>query len=109
MVNKERQLSDSWYLDKEKKNKLFIHFIFTPDGNGIEEFCVSYWLMIDEKPQEIVRYDCSAREKLHVHQFFCKPVLKRTIDRGINYDTMEECVDEIEKNWLKWLLKFKEL
>jgi hypothetical protein len=108
MVSKDRQLSDSRYLDKEKENKLFIHFIYNPDGPGIEEFCIGYWLMVDERPVELVRFDCSLREKLHIHYFFCNPPRKKGIDREVNYETMQECIDEIEANWRKWLLKYNE-
>lgn len=108
MVEKERQLSNSWHLDKEKKNKIFIRFVFSPDGQNIEEFSVSYCLMVGEKPQEIVRYDCSAREKLHIHKFFQKQYEKQIIDKEMTYDTMQELVENIEKNWIQYLTKFKE-
>lgn len=108
MVEKERQRSDSWYLDKEKENKLFFRFVFTPDGKGLEEFSVSYCTIIDEKPREIVRYDCSARETVHIHQFFHKPPKKRKLGKEISYETMQGFIDIIEKNWRQYLVKFKE-
>ena len=108
MVGKDRQRSDSWYLDEKKENKIFFRFVFTPDGDGLEEFAVSYWTMIDEKPCEIVRYDCSARETVHIHQFFHKPPKKRILDKEISYDTMQEFIKIIEKNWRQYLIKFRE-
>ncbi|HLD58770.1 MAG TPA: hypothetical protein VI977_03975 [archaeon] len=108
MVEKDRQRSYSWYLDKEKKNKVFIRFVFTSDGKSLEEFSVSYCLIIDEKPREILRYDCSAREKAHMHQFFRNHHEKKNLDKEISYDTMQEFVDNIEKKWRQYLTKFKE-
>ncbi|MDD5162725.1 MAG: hypothetical protein PHD95_00790 [Candidatus ainarchaeum sp.] len=108
MVEKERQLSYSWYLDKEKKNQVFIRFVFTSDGKNLEEFSVSYCLIIGEKPKEIVRYDCSAREEVHVHQFFYNHHEKKKLNKKMSYDTMQEFVGNIEKNWRQYLAKFKE-
>ncbi|MDD5147925.1 MAG: hypothetical protein PHH08_00500 [Candidatus ainarchaeum sp.] len=108
MVEKERQRSYSWYLDKEKKNQVFIRFVFTSDGKGPEEFSVSYCQIIDEKPREIVRYDCSALENVHMHQFFRNHHEKKKLDKEISYETMQEFVDNIEKNWGQYLAKFKE-
>lgn len=108
MVEKERQSSSSWYLDKEEKNKIFIRFVFTLDCKNIEEFSISYCIIAEEKLQEIVRYDCSAREKLHVHKFFQKRDEKKIIGKEISYETMQEIVEQIEKNWRQYLIKFKE-
>ncbi len=108
MVEKDRQRSFSWYLDKEKENKVFVRFVFAPDGKALEEFSVSYCVMMDEKLQEIVRYDCSERETVHLHQFFCKPAKKRKPDKEKSYETMQEFVDIIEKNWRQYLIAFKE-
>lgn len=108
MVEKERQLSYSWYLDKEKKNQVFVRFVFTPDGKAIEEFSISYCAIINEKPIEIMRYDCSAREKMHMHQFYRNHHEKKRLDKEVSYNTMQEFVDNIEKNWQQYLIKFKE-
>jgi len=108
MVEKERQISFSWYLDDKRENKLFVRFVFTPSGKSLEEFAVSYCTIVDEKPREIVRYDCSARETVHTHQFFRKPAVKRPLNREKSYETMQEFINSIEKNWRQYLVKFRE-
>jgi hypothetical protein len=108
MVGKERQRSCSWFLDGKKENKLFVRFVFTSDGKGIEEFSVSYCTIMDDGLHEIVRYDCSEKETVHIHQFFRKASVKRSLDKEKSYETMQELIDLIEKNWRQYLVKFRE-
>jgi len=108
VVDKDRQETFSEFLDKEKQNKLFVRLVFTPKG-AIEEFAVIYCAIIDNVPYEVVRYDCSARETIHVHHFFKKKrKRKRHLERERNYDTIEEFMETIKKNWHDYRMKFLE-
>lgn len=108
MVERERQQSWSEYLDKEKENKLFIRFVFTPDFKQVEEFAVIYLTLLDEKEEEIIRYDCSRREAVHVHKFFQKPLKKTHLSRDKNFDTLQEFIKDIRENWMIYRAKFFE-
>lgn len=108
MVEKERQQSWSEYLDKKKENKLFVRFVFTPNFKEVEEFAVIYLTIIDEKNQEVVRYDCSKKEAVNIHQFFHKPPKKRYLNRKKSFETLEEFIEDIKKNWEIYKSRFFE-
>ncbi len=108
MVEKERQKNYNWFLDNSQENIIFIRFVFTPDGKSLEEFSISYCTFFSDNPTEIVRYDCSKREEVHIHQFYRKPVEKRIINKSKSFETMDELAKKIEKNWRLYRLKFLE-
>jgi len=108
MVEKERTRNFSWFLDKEEENIVFVRFVFAPDGKGLEEFSVSYCNIVEGCFYEIVRYDCSGREAVHIHQFYRKPVAKRVLGKEKSFGTMAEFTALIEKNWREYLQGYKE-
>ena len=108
MVERERQHSFSRFLDKAEKNKLFVRFVFSPDYARVEEFAVVYLAEIEGEIREVLRYDCSKRETVHVHNFSYKKQEKKFVDKEKSFDTMEEFMEEIEKNWRLYRLKFRE-
>ena len=109
MVKSQRQQSWSEYLDSEKRNKLFVRYVFAPDYKSIAEFAVSYLIIEnDDTYSEILRYDCSEAESVHVHKFFCHPPLKKYLDKEKSFETLMEFADEIRKNWRIFLVQFSE-
>lgn len=108
MVEKERTKNFSWFLDKAKENIVFVRFVFMPDGKLLEEFSISYCNIADRRFYEIVRYDCSGRETVHIHQFYLAPAAKRTLDKEKSFGTMAEFTTLIEKNRRQYLLSYKE-
>jgi len=108
VAEKERQKTFNWFLDKEEQNKLLVRFVYSPDGKSLESFAIIYCALIDGKIRQIVRYDCSEREEVHLHQFFRKPAVKRHLSKEKTFDTMKEFVALIEKNWRQYLLSYKE-
>lgn len=108
MVERERQHSFSRFLDKAEKNKLFVRFVFLPDCTGVEEFAVVYLAEIEGESHEVLRYDCSKKEAVHLHNFFYKKQRKSFIGKEKSFDTIEELVKEIQKNWRVYRLKFLE-
>lgn len=108
MVEKERQQSWSEYFDQGKKNKLFVRFVFTSDFKEVEEFAVVYLIILEEKEEEVIRYDCSEREATNVHKFFHKKAQKRYLNREKSFDTLKEFIEDIRKNWVIYRSKFFE-
>jgi len=106
MVSKERQQSWSEYLDKGKENQLFVRFVFSEDYKSIEEFAVSYLTTVNEKAEEVVRFDCGRRETVNVHYFFNKPPKKRYLKREKSFETLEEFVKNIRANWMLYRSRF---
>ncbi len=108
MVARERQQNFSYYLDSEKENLLFFRYVFALDFKEVEEFAVIYLTEIDDKVYEVIRYDCSKDESVNVHQFFRRRKKKRYLNEEKSFDTMLKFVEDIERNWRLYRLKFTE-
>lgn len=106
MAEKNRQQSWSEYLDKEKENKLFVRYVFSPDFLSVEEFAVIYLTVTGEEAKEVVRYDCCREEPVNVHKFFRKPPAKRYLTRDKSFDTVHEFMEDIRKNWRLYRARF---
>ena len=81
---------------------------FSRDYTTVEEFAVVYLAELEEIICEVLRYDCNKRETVHIHNFSRKKRKKRFIDKEKSFDTMNEFMEEIEKNWRIYRLKFLE-
>jgi hypothetical protein len=108
MVEEGRQQSWSEYLDSEKENKLFVRFVFSPDFKEVEEFAVIYLTTIEGETFEVIRFDCSGRETVNVHQFFSRQPEKHYLNREKNFATLQEFIENIRKNWHIYKAKFLE-
>ncbi|PIU21041.1 MAG: hypothetical protein COT15_04410 [Candidatus Diapherotrites archaeon CG08_land_8_20_14_0_20_34_12] len=107
-MEESRQESWSEYLDKEMKNKLFVRFVFDPNFKEVEEFAVIYLMIIDNKPCEVIRYDCNKNEAVNVHYFYHKNPEKRYLDKEKSFSTLEEFIEDIKKNWRNYQIKYFE-
>ena len=108
MDKKERQQSWSEFLDKEKKNLLLVRYVFDQSFREVEEFAVIYLTILEEKPVEVVRYDCSSKETAHIHTFYSKPPEKKYLKKEKSFETLEEFISSIKKNWRQYRVKFLE-
>lgn len=108
MAEEGRQQSWISYLDKEKENVLLARYVFTSDFKEIEEFAVIYLSNIGGKLVEIARYDCSQREAVNVHKFYCEPPKKIFLNKQKSFETMAGFIEDVEKNWQIFLSRFLE-
>src|SRR3989344_5185137 len=99
MADEGRQQSWSEYLDRERENKLFVRFVFSSDFREVEEFAVVYLTAVDGKSYEVMRYDCTKYEAVNVHQFFHKQAEKKYLKREKTFETLEEFIADVRKNW----------
>lgn len=103
--------NEIWFeeaLDETKKNVLFVKYVFTPDGRDIEKFVVIYWIVEGGEKKEIVRFDCSEKERLNVHTFYTNPPEKRYLNPEKSFEVLMKIVDSIRKNWRSYLIKYLE-
>ena len=96
------------FLDPKQENKLFIKFVYLDDFLGLKEFVISYQTLIDEKFVEIVRYDSSLKENLHIHESFPLKTKKLFLGGEPDMELLVKTKDYLVKNWHKYLIKFKE-
>jgi len=98
----------SKFLDNEKENILLIKLILSKDATQIIEFVIIYLTLINNKPIEIVKYDVSRRENLNVHKYYHKQEEKSFLNREVNFETVDEIMEYITKNWRKMKLQYEE-
>ena len=93
-------------LDVEKNNKLLINFVYSENYCDIVEFVIIYLTKIEERFVEVVKYDFSRKEKLHVHYFYPKHSRKVFLDAEPNIDFIMGVKDDFVSNWHKHLIRF---
>jgi len=108
MRREEREHSWSEFLDTEGNNILLVKFLFPKDFSGVEEFTVIYLIAIGEEIKEIVKYDCSEKEAVHVHKLFGGKKEKKHLEKEKSFDTLEEFVQDIRKNWRLYRARYLE-
>ena len=96
------------FLDLKQENKLFVKFSYLDDFSGLKEFVISYQTLIGESFVEVIRYDSSLKENLHVHELFHLKSKKVFLGGAPDMDLLIRLKDQLEKNWRKYLLKYKE-
>ncbi|MFH1752024.1 MAG: hypothetical protein ABH821_03760 [archaeon] len=106
MCRKERE--ENWNEILDSKNRIYSRYVFSIDFKRIEEFAIVYVSQIQGKTVEILRYDCSKEEGVHVHKFYLKPTRKRYLNKEKNFDTIIELTNHIRENWGIYWIKFLE-
>lgn len=107
MLN-DNEIEFSEFLDEEKENFIFVKIMFSENHSKIIELVIIYSTPINEKPVEIIKYDVSRKESLNVHYHYQKPPKKLFLNKEVNFETVEEIIDLIRKNWRKMLMKYDE-
>ena len=100
----------SWseFLNPKSGDMLFVKFVFSEKYGGVEEFIVVYLASVAEKPVEVVKYDCSEKEAVHIHGFVAGKKEKKYIKREKSFETLEEFIGDIRNNWRFYKSRFME-
>ncbi|MDD4082610.1 MAG: hypothetical protein PHD05_04445 [Sphaerochaetaceae bacterium] len=93
-----------FFLDSHEENKIFMRFSTKEDSSEVTDFVLIYFTLIDNVFLEVVKYDFSLREKLHVHYYFSKR--KVYLDEDVNFESMAKFSEHLMYNWQNYLLKF---
>jgi hypothetical protein len=102
----ENEILYSYYLDKNKEDMVTVKFMLSDNGNKIIEFVIMYTTATQDGPKEVVKYDVSRKEPFHTHYYYQNPPKKVFKEKLINYGTMDEILDHLERNWHKMKIKF---
>ena len=105
-MDSSRVVSFSKSLDSKKNYHLFVRFIYSEDFSSVDEFSVSLIYLELEKHLEIIRYDCSRDEAVHVHYFHNSPPKKIYLNDSVSLETLWRYVDEVENNWENYAEKY---
>jgi hypothetical protein len=102
------------YLGEDGDDTIFYKYKFSPNRNKVVEFVIIYFTLVDGKSYEVVKYDFSEREALHVHSYYKKPPTKKYLEQkhdaspSETFEEMFKYAEEIKKNWHKMKIKFLE-
>jgi len=109
-MRKANENSFEWssFLSNDKSDILTVKYIISPKGDKIIEFVIVYTTTINENPKEVIKYDVSQKEKLHVHYNYLRQPKKIFIEKDLSIETMHELINYIEKNYRKMKLKLME-
>jgi spore cortex formation protein SpoVR/YcgB (stage V sporulation) len=108
IVSNDNEIEFSEFLDDKKKDFILVKIMFSEDHSKVIEFVIIYFTIIGEKPVEIVKYDVSRKESLNVHYYYQKPAKKIFLKKEVNFETVEEILDLIKRNWTKMKIKYEE-
>ncbi|MDD3159829.1 MAG: hypothetical protein PHQ98_02585 [Candidatus ainarchaeum sp.] len=101
------EASWNFFLDEFKNDLIIIKYFFSLEENKVLEFVIIYASVIDEKLEEIVKYDVSQKEQLHVHYYKYKQFeVKKFLNNEVSFQTMWEIVEYLKENWRILKLKF---
>jgi len=106
MVDSSRVVSFNKSLDSKMEYYLFVRFVYSMDFSSVDEFSISLVCLEFEKHLEIVRYDCSRDESVHVHYFYNSPPKKVYLNDFVSLETFWQYVDDVEKNWGIYVEKY---
>ena len=95
------------FLDLEMQNEIYIKFEYSEDFI-VNAFVIIYLTKVNEVFEEVVKYDYSERETIHVHYYYKKHSRKEYLDFPPTIDTLFELKNNLEANWQKFLIKFNE-
>lgn len=95
------------FLDLKKENEIYIKFEYSSEF-AVTAFVIIYLTKVNGTFEEVVKYDYSQRERLHVHYFFKKHSRKEYLNLSPTVDTLFDLKIKLTENWQKYLIKFNE-
>ncbi|MBT4192309.1 MAG: hypothetical protein HOE11_03290 [Candidatus Diapherotrites archaeon] len=98
----------AWNEKLSKEDVLLIKLIGSYATQKIFDFVVLYYTIESGHHKEIIKFDGSLKEHIHVHKYYLPRKQKQYLDKAFSFATIEEFKLDIEKNWIKYKLKFKQ-
>jgi len=95
-------------LDRKNANTIICRFVLSEDYARLEAFSIPLLCMIATNRTEIIRFDCSSREKINVHRLYARPPTKQYLAGEKTFETLEEFAENIRRNWNRYLLSYME-
>ena len=85
---------------------LFVRFNFIPESGKILVFAIIQTTIIAGEFVEVIRFDYSQNEGLHVHKFYTKNGDKCYLGEVVDFSMIEKLVGQVQENWRKYKLAF---
>lgn len=84
------------------------YVLFSSEKKIILEFVIILFLLKNNKKIEVMKYDYSQKEKLHVHKNYLKKPRKEYIVSEVTIDFVKSLKRDIELNWEKYVHLFNQ-
>ncbi|MBI2598097.1 MAG: hypothetical protein HYW50_02785 [Candidatus Diapherotrites archaeon] len=108
MARRIKILEQSFEMSLNQENKIFVKFVYSKDFKSVEEFVVSLISIINDRPVEVIRFDCTKKESVNVHKFYNNPPTKHYLEKEKSFDTVNEFIESIKENWVQYRLKYSD-
>ena len=103
-----KRISAQYFLDKDNCIELYFWFVLGKNSLVVKEFVIILFLVVENKKFEVIKYDFSHREKLHVHKYYLNKKTKEFLNIIIEPKTIVFLKEGILNNWGEYVLLFKQ-
>lgn len=103
-----KEINVDYILDKFGFVEMKYYVLFSSEKRIILEFVIILFLIKNNEKLEVLKYDFSQKEKLHVHKNYLKKPRKEYIISEPTVDFVKSLKREIELNWEKYIHLYKQ-
>jgi hypothetical protein len=95
-------------LDSNNCVELKFYVKFFSKSSNIEEFVIILFLIKENIKLEVLKYDYSQKEALHVHKYYSKNSKKEYLQNKVDVEFVINLKNEIEINFEKYINFYKQ-
>ncbi len=92
-------------INNRENEKVIVHI--TLDDNKLTSFAIIFLILEQGSYKAIRKYDQSTKEQFNIHIITKKGEKRIEKKKGMTFETIEECILDLKKNWLKYELAFE--
>jgi len=96
-------INSSYVLDLNNCVELKFYIKFFPKSNNIEEFVIILFLIKDNVKLEVLKYDYSQKESLHIHKYYSKRAVKEYLYDKVDVEFVLNLKNEIRTNFERYI------
>lgn len=89
-------------------NEIITQIDILEDYTLIRGFSVIYVNYSGEMKIEIIKFDVNQKEEFHIHHYYYKEEVKKYLQKPINWETIDECIEQIQRHWRWYLSQYRE-
>jgi hypothetical protein len=101
-------INSGYVLDLNNGVELKFYIKFFPKSSDIEEFVIILFLIRNNIKLEVLKYDYSQKELLHVHKYYSKKVVKEYLYDEANIEFVINLKNQVRMNFKKYINFYKQ-
>lgn len=95
-------------LDEVQGVELFVDFQLGEKSMIVEEFVIILFCYYENKKIEVIKYDYSQKEGLHVHKNYLQNKQKEYLKNKVDSELIVSIKEGLKENWEKYVNLFKQ-